>query len=122
MLEPLFDKNCELVGWISPREHIFDVNLNWVAYIKKNNAWSVETGNWLGPVKGLLCYDSNGKVVAWNPKEHVVGITRPTKPPKELKPPRPLRPLKPLTPPKPLRPPVPTGGWSELTFWNWLSQ
>ncbi len=122
MLKPLFDKDCELVGWISPGEHIFDTNLNWVAYIKRNNAWSAETGNWLGPVRGLLCYDSSGKVVAWNPEEKITAIIRPVRPPKETMPLRPLRPLRPLMPSKPLRPTISSRDWSDLTFWNWLSQ
>jgi hypothetical protein len=36
------------VGWIDPGKHIFDQNMNWVAYISHNHAWSAETGNWLG--------------------------------------------------------------------------
>lgn len=33
MLKPLFDKNCKLIAWIEPNEHIFDTNMNWIAYI-----------------------------------------------------------------------------------------
>ncbi|GAH33871.1 unnamed protein product, partial [marine sediment metagenome] len=54
-MEPLFDKDCELVGWIDPMRHIFDTNMNWVAYISNGHVWSSETENWLGPVLGLLC-------------------------------------------------------------------
>ena len=45
---PLFDKDSELVGWTDPGKHIFDQDMNWVAYISHNHAWSAETGNWLG--------------------------------------------------------------------------
>ena len=70
-MEPLFDRNCELVAWIDPLRNIFDTDLNWVAYIRNGHAWSSDTGNWLGPVPGVLCLDQTGKVVAWNSKERV---------------------------------------------------
>jgi len=71
MLEPLFDKDCNLVGWIDPGRHIFDTDMNWIAYISGGHGRSAETGNWLGPVRGLLCFDHSGRVVAWNPEERV---------------------------------------------------
>ena len=38
MLHPLFDCNCELIGWIEPDCHIFDTNMNWIAYISAGHA------------------------------------------------------------------------------------
>lgn len=70
---PLYDRDCDLVAWIKPNEHIFDTNMNWVGYIKSGHAWSSKTGNWLGPVNGLLCLNQQGKPVAWSPKEAVRG-------------------------------------------------
>ncbi|WP_419183297.1 4-fold beta flower protein [Pseudomonas monteilii] len=48
MLYPLFDQNCELIGWMDPGRHIFDTDMNWIAYLSSNHTWSAETGNWLG--------------------------------------------------------------------------
>jgi len=33
MLEALFDKDCNLVGWIKQGEYIFESDMNWMAYI-----------------------------------------------------------------------------------------
>ena len=30
MLYPLFDKDCDLVGWINPGEHIFDTDMDYL--------------------------------------------------------------------------------------------
>ena len=121
MLYALFDKDCDLVGWINPGEHIFDTDMDWVAFIANNHAWSAETGNWLGPVKGLLCLDTSGKPVAWNPKERVAGTSSPSKPSKALKPSKPSRPSKPSTPSRPSKPSAPSGGWSSHSFFGWLA-
>lgn len=119
---PLFDKDSELVGWMDPGKHIFDQNMNWVAYISHNHAWSAETGNWLGPVPGLICLDTSGRVVAWNPKEHISGTARPARPARAARAARPSRPARSARPARPARPATPAGGWSSLSFWGWLSQ
>ena len=75
-MEPLFDSDCELVGWLDPLRHIFDTDLNWVAFISVGHAWSSDSGNWLGPVPGLICLDQSGKVVAWSPRERVLDHAR----------------------------------------------
>lgn len=121
-MEPLFDRNRRLVGWILKERHIFDVQLSWMAYIKDENAWSSVNSNWLGPVIGLLCLDREGRVVAWNPKEKVAGISKPKRPPRA-----PYRPHPPKTPtPRgrvlPPMPPTPLRGWSPLSFSEWLRQ
>jgi len=66
MLFPLFDNDCELVGWTRPDEHIFSTSMDWLAYIQNGHAWSAKTGNWLESVKGMLCLDQRGNPVAWN--------------------------------------------------------
>lgn len=110
MLFPLFDENCELVAWIRPEEHIFDTGMDWVAYISHGHAWSAETGNWCGPVHGMLCLDTSGRVVAWNPQEHVAGTARPDRPARAARAARPARPARPV------------GGWSDLSFEEWVEQ
>ena len=121
-LEPLFNKDCELVGWIEPDEHIFDTSMQWVAYVRNDHAWSADNGNWLGAVEGLVCRDTSGKPLAWNPEQVVSGTPRPPKPPKAPRSPKPPRPSKPPKPPKPPKPSTPPGGWSTLSFRAWMAQ
>ena len=87
-MKPLFNKDCNLVGWIDPGNHIFDTNMNWVAYISNGHAWSVQNGNWLGPVNGFNCLDQTGKPVAWSPDQDIEGTMKPI---------RPMRPMRPMS-------------------------
>ena len=119
MLFPLFDKDCDLVAWIHPGEHIFSVDMDWVAYLANDHAWSAENGNWLGPVNGLLCLDHGGHPVAWNPKESVKGSSAPSRPSRA---PRTSRPSRPSRPSSPSRPSTPSGGWSSMSFYAWVGQ
>lgn len=121
MLLPLFDKDCDLVAWINPGKSVFDLDMNWVAYIANNNLWSAKTNEWLGPISGLLCFDTRGKPVLWNPKEQVRTVATPLRPLKPLRPLTPLKPLKPLKPLRPLRPLTPLGGWSEMSYYSWIA-
>jgi hypothetical protein len=122
MLYALFDKDCGLVGWISPDQHIFDTSMNWVAYQSGNHAWSSKTGNWLGPVIGLMCLDQSGCPVAWNPKGAVAGSGVPAHPARAARAARPARPALPARPARPSRPATPSGGWPKYSFSNWLAQ
>lgn len=121
-MKPLFDKECELVGWIDPQHHIFKTDMDWVAFWAGGHAWSAESGDWLGPVRGLVCLDQAGRVVAWNPDARVAGTSRPTRPSRASRASRPSRPSRPSSPLRPSRPSTPSGGWSELSFWGWLDQ
>lgn len=122
-MEALFDKKANFVGWLYDRENIFDTELRWVAYINNGYVWSVDKRNWIGELRNTNCLDKDGKVVAWNPNSPVVGsldkVEAPLKAHKPLPPPKPLIDEKPL---KPSKPPKPIGGWSPLTFNEWLSQ
>lgn len=122
MLFPLFDKDCDLMGWMKPNEHIFDTNMVWVAYIVNGHAWSAQTGNWLGAVAGLLCRDTQGKPILWNPKETVSGTARPARPAKAARVARPAKPARPASPAKPARPATPAGGWSDKSYFAWVAQ
>ena len=73
MLKPLFDKDSELVAWIDPDKHIFDTDMDWVAYISNGHARSAESGNWCGPVSGHTCLDQSGRVIAWSPGSRASG-------------------------------------------------
>lgn len=119
---PLFDKNCDLVGWLELGEHIFDTEMNWVGYISGGNVWSAETGDWLGPIMGLTCLDRNGKPILWNPDKTIQTSMRPISPIRATRAIRPIRPIRPINPIRPIRPIVPIGGWSELSWNEWCNQ
>ncbi len=122
MLYPLFDKDCNLVAWVEPEKHIFDTKMKWIAYISSDHVWSSESGNWLGPIKGLTCLDTDGKVFAWSPSCKIEGSPRNFRPARAFKPARPFSPARPFAPPRPFKPPTPSFGWSRLTLSEWLSQ
>lgn len=119
----LFNKNSELVGWMKDtHDHIFDTDMNWIAYIRNGHAWSANSGNWIGPINGTNCLDKNGKVVAWNPSQTVKGSVRSVRPVRAVRSIRPIRPVRPVRPIRPIRPVTPVGGWSNQTFIQWISQ
>lgn len=65
-MTPLFTPDCVLVGWLEDNEHIFDTNLNWVAFVDDGHAWSANACHWLGPVNDGCLLDTLGKVVAFS--------------------------------------------------------
>ena len=121
-LNPLFDKNLELVGWVDSGTYIFDTAMNWVAFVANEHAWSAHNVHWLGPVKGMLCMDALGKPVAWNPQEGVSSILPPLRPPRASLIVAPQLPEQPAAPEAPAKPAPPRRGWSTLSFEQWLSQ
>jgi hypothetical protein len=121
-MEPLYDLNSELVGWIEADEHIFGLNMDWLAFLALGHAWSATTGNWLGPVEDLCCQDQSGRVVAWTPEYGPIGSARPPRPPRAPRAPRPPRPPRSPRPPRPPRPARPSTGWSDLSFGEWTAQ
>lgn len=120
IMRPLFDKETNLVGWLSDdKENIFDLNTNWVAYVSNDNnnsIWNVKNNSWVGNLNGNNIRDINGKTCFWNTETQIQNSLKPLQPLKPLKPLTPLRPLKPLKPLRPLRPLTPLGGWSALTW------
>lgn len=122
MLYPLFDRECTLVAWIDPNRHIFNTDMQWIAYISSNHVWSSDTGNWLGPVRNTVCYDTNGKVFAWSTSSEILGMAHPARPARAARAARPARPAKPARPARPARPATPAGGWSPFSLHEWLSQ
>jgi hypothetical protein len=119
---PLYDKDCNLIAWLKMNEHIFSTNMDWIAFIKNRQAWSAETGNWLGPINGSICLDQTGRVVAWSPGEKIQGSLRPITPIRAIRAIKPIRPIRPITPIKPIRPIAPLGGWSLQSFFEWVNQ
>lgn len=122
MIQPLFNNVCTHVGWIDQGRYLFDRDMNWVAYIERNNGWSCTTNEWLGPVNGTICMDRSGRVVSWGIGQKLIGDPfnhRKPAPPRMPNPPQShLRPML-TTPPIPA---APLGGWSVLSFEDWLNQ
>jgi hypothetical protein len=119
-LEPLFSQDCDLVGWLEPDRYIFDREMNYVAFIVDRQAWSASGEHRLGAVNGLTLCDPAGKPVAWSPKQPVAGTSAGMAQKRPMLPKRPMRPMRPMTPVRPLRPDAPRGGWSSMTFSDWL--
>lgn len=119
---PLYNRDVRRVGWLDAESgHIFGTNMDWLAYVSDDHAWSASTGAWLGPMNVFNCLDRDGRVVAWTPAAPVESAapTLPRGQPK--KPPRPLTPPTPEPPLMPARPPVPQRGWSTRSWTTWLT-
>ncbi|MFA9465889.1 MAG: 4-fold beta flower protein [Velocimicrobium sp.] len=122
MLQPLFDKDCNFIGWIKQGEHIFNQNMDWIAYISNGHAWSAATENWMGLVNGLVCLDTSGKVVLWSTGGDIIGAARPSRPSRAARTLQPERPEQQKRPETPSRPTTPDGGWSSLSAEQWSRQ
>ncbi|UOK57383.1 hypothetical protein MGI18_23175 [Bacillus sp. OVS6] len=122
-MEALFDKDCQLVAWLdAENENIFDTNMNWIAFLSEDNIFSSTTKKWLGVYNKLACYDTTGRIVAWNPESPFEGMGTPNRPYSPYTPYTPYTPYKPYTPYTPYRPNTPYRGWSEISFNKWRNQ
>ena len=112
-----FNQNCELFCWYDETKNFFfSTNLNVIAFNDRNNIFSYEANlpQWLGCLIDNECLtDVTGKAIAFSSN----GTPRSIMPPL-----RPLSPLKPLRPLPPLPPIPPLGGWSPLTYEDWINQ
>lgn len=123
VIDPLYDKNAYFVGWLVDHAHVFNVNLQWVAYIFNDYVWSIKTKRWIGELRGTNLLDRDGKVVAWSTSGPVIGNLDPIDAPIDIRPPIP--PIAPIIDDIPLSPgyaPDPIGEWSSLSFNQWLNQ
>jgi ribosomal protein S18 acetylase RimI-like enzyme len=115
---PIFDAGVRLVGFFDGT-YLFDLNNDWVAFHDRDNVFAA-SGRWLGPLRAGTFLDLDGRPVGW-----LVGA-RPTtglKPSAPMLPKRPLHPKRPLRPRTPLPPPTPMqpgGGWSPLSWAQWM--
>ena len=109
----VFDKNCNFVAWYdSENGNVFDSETQWIGFVRNSHFFS-RAAEWLGGFNSGTFLDRSGKPVGW-----IEGATpRPTQ---SLL--RPLRPLRPLTPLRPLRPQTPLGGWSRLSWNEYINQ
>jgi hypothetical protein len=103
-------------------EYLFDTDLTWIGFIHDGNMWTADQeGIWLGPAGEGVLMDRKGRVALWTRGVHVSGKSAVYQPARPYRPPRPQRPPRPNRPPRPERPPRPSGGWSPLSFGEWLT-
>lgn len=121
MLHALFDRYCSHVGWIDRDRYIFDVDMNWAAFIDHGTVWSKNKLSWIGKADGVVCLDKDGRVVAWGIGQRIAGDPTLQKKPKIVPklPEEPTGMLRPQVPSPPI-PPMPILGWSNYSFDQWL--
>lgn len=122
MLQPLFDRYCNHVAWLSRDQFLFDPGMKWLAFIDNNNVWNKENLEWLGIINGAICLDKEGKVIAWGIGQRIMGDPNPAKKPRKVPkvPGEPIGLLRQLIP-SPLLPAAPSREWSEKTFEQWVA-
>ncbi|MBU3142880.1 4-fold beta flower protein [Clostridium sp. CF012] len=123
IMDPLYDKNANFVGWLLEDRNVFNKDLKWVAYSYNNFVWATKTRVWIGELKGTNLLDRDGRIVAWSTSGPVVGGLGFTEAPLDIGPP--ILPAVPIIDDVPLNPgfaPEPAGEWSKLTFNQWLNQ
>ena len=119
-MTPIFNADIRLVGFFDG-SYLFDLDNDWVAFHDRGNVFACG-GRWLGPLKDGTFQDHEGRAVAW------LAGSRPAtgmKPPAPMNPKLPLHPKRPLRPRTPLPPPVPMlpgGGWSPLSWAQWVGK
>ncbi|MBZ9633603.1 4-fold beta flower protein [Clostridium sp. FP1] len=123
IMEPLYDKRANFVGWLLEYSNVFDKHLKWVAYVYNNYVWATKSRIWIGGLRGTNLLDRDGRIVAWSTSGPVVGGIGFTKAPLDIGPQ--IIPVEPIIPGLPLNPgyaPEPAGEWSKLTFTQWINQ
>jgi len=119
-MTPIFNADNRVVAFFDGI-YLFDVDNEWVGFEDRGNLFA-RGGRWLGPLKNGTVQDQDGRAVAFLKEATPSTGMRPVRPmnPKlPLHPKRPLRPRVPLPPPWPLQP---GGGWSPLSWAQWLGK
>jgi len=123
IMDPLYDKKANFVGWLVDHSNVFNKDLEWVAYIYTNFVWAKKTRIWIGQLKGTNLLDRAGRIVAWSINGPVVGGFEFIRAPLDVGPPFVV--VVPIIYEVPFTPeyaPDPAGEWSKLTFTQWLNQ
>ena len=117
-MTPIFDEDVRLVAFFDG-SYLFDLDNQWIAFHDRGNLFARD-GRWLGPLTDGTLQDHDGRAVAWLAGARpATGMNppRPMQPRLPLHPKRPLRPRTPLPPPFPMQP---GGGWSKVSWAQWL--
>ena len=119
-MTPIFNADVRLVGFFDGT-YLFDVGNDWIAFHDRGHLFACG-GRWLGPLSHGTLQDPDGRAVAFlagsTPSTGMKPV-RPMHPKLPLHPKRPLRPRTPLPPPWPMQP---GGGWSKLTWAQWMGK
>jgi len=119
-MTPVFDADVRLVAFFDGT-CLFDLANDWVGFLDRGHLFAVD-GRWLGPLSEGSLLDLEGRPVAWLAGSRPTCGMKPAMPgnaKRPLQPKRPLRPRMPLPPPRPL---PPGGGWSPLSWAQWMGR
>ena len=119
-MTPLFNADVRLVGFFDGT-YLFDLDNDWVAFHDRGNMFA-RGGRWLGPLKDGTFQDHDGRAVAWLAGSRPATGMKPPAPMNPKLPLHPKRPLRPRTPLPPAHPMQPGGGWSKLTWAQWMGR
>jgi GNAT superfamily N-acetyltransferase len=117
-MTPIFDAGHYHVGFFDG-SYLFDVNNDWIAFHENGHIFA-SGGAWLGPLHHGSFLDREGQPVAWLAGTKPTAGLRPAAPPNGRRPLLPKRPLRPRTPLPPPRPLPPGGGWSKISWTQWM--
>ena len=117
-MTPIFDAGVRLVGFFDGT-YLFDLDNEWVAFHDRGNVFACG-GRWLGPLRDGTFQDQDGRAVGWLPGSRPATGMKPPHPLNPKLPLHPKRPLRPRTPLPPAYPMQPGGGWSKLSWAQWM--
>jgi hypothetical protein len=120
-LKPLFDKNSKHVAWIDNDGYIFNTQMHWCGFIDSDFVFSPRS-KYLGFYIEESIVDRNGNAVAHITDSYPISISMPPVPPIPPSPPAPSIPHIPSNPPAPPFQTTPIGGWSALSWINFINQ
>ena len=119
-MTPIFNAEVRLVGFFDGA-YLFDLDNDWVAFHDRGNVFACG-GRWLGPFKDGTFQDHDGRAVAWLAGARPATGMKPPPPMNPKLPLHPKRPLRPRTPLPPQHPMQPAGGWSKLSWAQWMGR
>jgi ribosomal protein S18 acetylase RimI-like enzyme len=119
-MTPIFDAHHHLAAFFDGT-YLFDLDNEWLAFHDRGHVFST-AGTWLGPLADGAFLDRDGRPVGWlagAPRPCGATPSAPMNARRPMPPKRPLRPRTPLPPPRPL---PPGGGWSALSWAQWIGR
>ncbi|WP_425116822.1 4-fold beta flower protein [Burkholderia ambifaria] len=118
MMEPIFDRNCDLVAWFNAeRGYIFSARMEFVAFTRGSGLFSAAKSRHLGFFINGIFRDRQAGAVAFL-RGSSPGATPATQATPAI-PATPATPASPATPATPARPAKPAGTFS-VTTWSAL--
>ena len=116
-MEPIFDRNCRLTAWMNPDTgEVFTLDRNFVAFVRGGGVFTPRSHHLGYFLKGVF-RDKHSKAVAFL---RDAGISHPALPATPAPPAMPATPAVPATPAIPAAPAAPAGGFSTLSWDEFL--